>query len=222
MQQVRRTGGRGELQIPVDHVRRASFDRSRIEHGSRHFADLRAMKSYEPVGSGRRGQERRLHQTLKIDSQVETLFAKLPPGADDAAQSTVERNHLIDKRIPFEQRHPTRPDRPTDVAIGKTVLKARHCGQSVNYVAHRAETNHQNTHLCLRRSLLSGVYVLKERLVTLLIFRFETDRRGEAIGQLRDVIDCAQTGHQFGACGCRKNRIGRSRNQDQQFLSGSL
>ena len=86
------------------------------------------MKSGDPVGSGGGGDQRRLDEALKINGKIETMFAKFPPRGDDAAQGSFERDHFIDERISFEQRHPTGPDHPTDMAVGETVLEARDRG----------------------------------------------------------------------------------------------
>ena len=86
------------------------------------------MKSNDPVGLGRGRHQGRLDEALKVDGQIETMLAKFPPGAQDATERSFKRDHLIDERISFEQRHPTGPNDPTDVAVRKAVLEARDRG----------------------------------------------------------------------------------------------
>ena len=102
MQQVRGAGCAGKFQISIDHVGRVGFDRGRIEECGRLFADLRSMKSDDPIRFGRRRHERGLDEALKVDGEIKRLFAKFSPRAEDAAQSAVKGNHFVDEWIAFE------------------------------------------------------------------------------------------------------------------------
>jgi hypothetical protein len=86
----------------------------------------------------------------------------------------------------------------------------------MNHIAHRTETNYQDSHhfFNLRRSLLSGVYVLKESTIALRVFRFEANMRNQVAGKLGNIIYGAETGYQFGSGGRGEDRVGRSSDQD--------
>ena len=138
-------GGRGQIEIAVDHVDRRTGDAAPVEEGGGAFAHLAGVKPVDSAGARRHGHQCRLQQPLKIDGHPVAAFDERPAGGQQAAQRiAAQQQDAVDERVLLEQRRPFGLHDPGERRIAMAELERPHGGERVNDVAHGAEADDED------------------------------------------------------------------------------
>ncbi len=153
-------GGRHQLQILIDHVRRIRDHARRIEQRRPSLRGLRPVEPDDLVRARRCRHHRRLNQPLQIHREMKSLRAQPSPHTAEPGHAAIVGNHFVDERIAGQQRHPSLAQHPAHAAVRKTVLQARDGGQAwiTSPIAPSLTTRMRNGSIRLRTRLLPRMH----------------------------------------------------------------